>query len=150
MAAMYSIGDFQGFVFTANPMFEIIPVPSISAKIVEISFSMEVLITAQVTTIGFGVPQVSGIGPIDNRVVQAEHLGPSSLLALASDWQTPPTAPTQFHRRISLLGAASNAGRGIFKFPQGLRVLPTQTYVVWCITSAAKGNFADVSLTVET
>lgn len=150
MAAMYSIGDFIGYVVTGSPMFEIVPVPSISAKIVEISFSMEVLITAQVTNIGFGVPQVSGVGPVDSRAMQAEHLGPMSLLMLASDWNTPPTAPTQFYRRINMLGAASNAGRGVFKFPQGLRILPTQTFVVWCITSAAKGNFADVSVTMET
>lgn len=149
MATNYALGDFQGFLLTGNPVFEIVPVPSTSVKIIEITFSMEVLITAQVTVLGFGVPQVSGSVPIDNRVVQPEYLGPTSLLNIVSDWQVPPTVPVNFHRRINMLGAASNAGRGIFRFPQGLHVLPTNTYVVWCITSAAKGNFCDVSITLE-
>lgn len=149
MATYYSIGDFQGFVFTGNPVFEIVPVASTSVKVVEITFNTEVLITAQVTVLGIGVPQVSGVTPIDNRNVQPEHLGPASLVQIVSDWSIPPTAPTNFYRRINLLGAASNAGRGIWRFPNGLRILPSQTFVVWCITSAAKGNFVDCSVVME-
>lgn len=149
MAGLYALGDFQAFMLTGAPMFEIIPIPSIAPKIVEIRFSMEVLITAQVTTIGIGIPAAAGIVPTDERLVQAEHLGPPSMLNIASDWSTPPTAPTNFYRRVSMLGAASNAGQALFKFPNGLKIAPSSTFVVWCITSAAKGNFCDVSIVVE-
>jgi hypothetical protein len=149
MATQYSIGDFQAFMLTASPVLEIVPVPSVSAKLVEVTFSMEVLITAQVTVLGIGAPQVAGLVPIDNRFLQAEFLGPAGLIQVATDWQVPPTSPVNFFRRINILGAAGNAGRGIFRFPQGLRILPTQTLVVWCITSVAKGNFCDVNVLLE-
>lgn len=84
---------------------------------------LECGITAAGATIvgyGLGISAAAGITPSTSGTPQAENTvdGMASNTTLNSAWATPPTAPSNYHRRASLAGAA---GAGIvWTFQRGI------------------------------
>jgi hypothetical protein len=149
MSSIYSIADIQAYLFTGTPAYEITTLPGHYVRISEFIFSVWPLITAQVTTLGIGIPTIGGSGDVDIRQMLAEDLGPSNFIAIVTDWNNPPTQPTVFYRRFNLLAGANTAGRVRLTFPRGLAIAGNSSIVVWCITSAVRGNFIEMSVALE-
>lgn len=88
---------------------------------------------ATASTYGIGRPGAAGVTPTSPVLLLPEDVNDpnatttSSSTALA--WGTGPTAPTDFHRRISL---PATIGTGvIWTFPKGIVLAASATYVLW-------------------
>jgi len=152
MSGIYGVSETQYFLFSGMPVFEIVSVPAGYPKIREIWLTLGTLITAQVTSLGLGIPAVAGTTPVRSRYILPEDLSPSSTFTrVVSDWNVPPTSPTTFQRRISLPSTAIGAMNAVpLRFPRAGLIVPNgQTMVLWCITAAAKGNFLTASFVFE-
>lgn len=151
MPGTFNGNTLQCNVLSGTPAFEIVGVPGMAAKIREIQFTTGPLTTAQATVFGIGVPAASGSSVRGSRGFQSEDLAPANKwISIVTDWDSPPTSPTTFMRRITLQGTtAANGGQAILKWPKGLTIPSNGSIVVWCITSATKGNYVYANVSVE-
>lgn len=153
MAGIYSTGDFQAFLSSGSPAFEIVGISqSCYPKVYEISGSIAFLTTAQVTTLGVGVSLTPGVNVARSvPLIQEDIQLTTTFVKLNTDWGTgaPPTVPTQFYRRINLVGAAASNGQFIWRWQRGLGILPNTSLVIWCITSAVRGNMLNANVVID-
>lgn len=99
------------------------------------------LAAATASTYGIGRPAAIGVTPTTPVTVLAEDpADPAGTVVTALAWGTPPTAPVDFFRRISL---PTTIGAGvIWSFPRGLRIAVSSSIVFWNLAtnSAAVDN----------
>ncbi len=105
------------------------------AKLLEIGVF---LAAATASTIGFGRPAAIGVtptSPVDFLQEDPNDVLASGVIQSALAWGTPPTAPTNFLRRISLPGTI---GTGvIWTFPKGLVIPVSNSVVLWNLATNA-------------
>jgi hypothetical protein len=93
---------------------------------------------ATASAIGLGRPANNGSVAGGASVVGLQNVqdDPAALAGIiTSGWTTPPTAPTQFFRRIGLPAAIGNGL--IWTWPKGLRVKQSTSLVLWNITASS-------------
>ncbi len=92
-------------------------------------------------TVGLGIPAARGVGINSNIFVKENPYITDALpgCTLYSQWSIQPTASTNYLRRVSL-NIQSNAATGLripilFNFPNGLKLAPSSSLVLWMIAT---------------
>lgn len=96
------------------------------------------LAAATASVFGLGRPAAIGAtptSPVDFLPDDPNDVIASGVVQSALAWGTEPTAPANFHKRISIGGAIGNGG--IFTFPQGIAIPVSSSLVLWNITANA-------------
>jgi len=93
-----------------------------------------VQVTGTASSYGIGRPAAQGVTPGTTSTFQRDDSADPACVTTASlTWATPPTAPTNFHRRWN---SAATVGVGIiFTFPRGLTVPVSASLTVHNITA---------------
>ena len=86
-------------------------------------------------SLGIGTPASIGVAKPSGIVLLAEDASTPPNVSVGIDWTTPPTVPAKFLRRVSVLGSTSGSIR--YVFPEGLKIAPSSSLVLWVITEAA-------------
>lgn len=138
---------------TNRALLELIAGPTDRPVITEIGFHLTT--TFQLTTtvaLGLGVPAANGVGPqpsmFGSQPYEANY--PASAVQMITAWVKPPTAPTTYLRRQSVVQGFFNSADGMFatpcvwKFPRGLTMSQNQHLVVFALSAIQTGVVADV------
>ena len=87
---------------------------------------------ATAATFGLGIPAINGdtpAGPVDFEPEDPNDVLANGVLQSALAWNTSPTVPAKFFRRIAL---PSTIGTGvIWTFPKGLTLPVSDSLVLW-------------------
>lgn len=127
-----------------GPLLEIQTGPTDYAIITEIS--IVIYVTGQATIpypIGFGTPATKGVGVNTGGAQAVDPRGDAPPgVHVYSLWQTWPSAPTFYLRRLIFVGPSTTNGAFWvrFYFPSGIKMAPTSSRVVWA--PVAPGNAA--------
>jgi len=105
----------------------------------------------QLLALGVGIPAAAGIGPKNALILIGDDPNaPPNGVTVATDWQTPPTSPTNFFRRVSY--ASGPIFPFMVRFPRGLRLASGGSLVIWDLL--VPGNVVspsiDFSIVVDT
>lgn len=96
------------------------------------------LVAATASVIGLGRPAAIGVtptSPVDFLPEDPNDVLASGVLQSAVAWGTPPTAPAEFLRRISL---PATIGTGvIWTFPKGITIPVSDSLVLWNIAASS-------------
>ena len=136
--AIYSIAQRGTTGTAAAPQWEVIAAAANKPKIMELGVSQN---AATAGVYGFGRPAAIGITPTTPLTVldESDGNGAAGVTKCAVAWATPPTAPTNFFRRVS---TPATVGAGvIWTFPRGLGLPAAGTVVVWNIGTNAVADF---------
>jgi hypothetical protein len=119
---------------SATPTQEIIAGANNAYRLLELGFTIN---AATASVFGFGTPAAIGVTPTTPVTILAEDGGNTSTFntQTALAWGTPPTAPANFFRRVSL-PATIGAGM-VWTFPRGIIVLKAKTTVLWNVTATS-------------
>lgn len=115
------------------------------AKIIEIGFF---LAAATASVVGLGRPAATGItptAPVDFLPEDPNDVLASGVVQSALAWETGPTVPANFFRRIAL---PATIGTGvIWTFPEGLVIPVSSSVVLWNLgTNSVLDAYAVVTL----
>lgn len=145
----------------AGPLLEIQTGPTDFCGILELSFSLTGANNGgQVAYVaGVGVPAAKGIGTVAGSFALENTELTDSLpgTVVYTQWSRAPTAPTTFLRRMTTNNAqASSTTRGPrspefrVKFPQGLKMQPSTSMVLWAISfTQVAGAAPDIAVVIE-
>lgn len=136
--AIYSIAQRGSSTTTAAAQWEVRSTATNKPKALEIGISQN---AATASVFGLGRPAAIGITPTTplTALDEQDGNGPTGLTTCAIAWATPPTAPTNFFRRVS---TAATIGDGvIWTFPRGLGLPVTGSIVIWNITTNSLADF---------
>ena len=113
----------------ATPMTEVVAPAYISPVVLEIGISQAYALAG---TYGYGVPAVAGSGRRNSYQAQKDDpFGTSPLTTAYLDWAVPPTAPSCFCRRATIV---ASIGSGIiWTFPRGMFITRNTSVVLWAI-----------------
>lgn len=134
-------------------LFELIAGPTDQPVITEVYVAIGTPTGSVVACAGIGVPTAQGIGPIaGNQGPSSNYRGDNAhptALILANMWQVQPTPPARYFRRIS----SSSSGPGsipiIFRFPRGLKLMPSTSLIINLPVALAAGRNAFAECNVE-
>jgi hypothetical protein len=123
---IYSLSNRTTNVTTGAAALEIRTAATKRARLMEMGIT---LAAATLSTYGIGRPAAIGVTPTSPVTVLAEDADAVGVTQTALAWGTPPTAPVNFFRRISL-PATIGTGR-IWTFPRGLVIAVSAALVLW-------------------
>lgn len=142
--ALFSLAQRTTVTTTGAPALEVRAASGPNPKLYELAV---LLAAATASTYGIGRPAAIGVTPTSPLTVLAEEQAgsPTGTTTTAVAWGTPPTAPTQFLRRIPL-PATIGAGY-IATFPKGLGIPSAGSVVLWNL--ATNSAATDVHIIVD-
>jgi hypothetical protein len=134
---IYSLSQRTTSGTNATAAWEVIAAATNKPKIMELGLSNN---AATASVFGLGHPQAIGITPTSPQTFLSEEdgNGATGLTTAAVAWNTGPTVPANFFRRVSL---PATIGAGvIWTFPRGLQLATsgvTSTLVLWVAATAS-------------
>lgn len=113
-------------------------------------------LATQTCSLGFGVPAVKGTGTLSRTFSKSDTSLTNSLpgCTLFAEWTKPPTIPTTFLRRQIFATNMNLTAKGPtfpirFVFRKGIRVSPSSSLVLWCISAPTAVTYTDFSIEVD-
>lgn len=140
---------------TAGPLCEIQTGPTDYLLIVGLWFSFNPRIgtVGTLINIGFGQPAARGIGIFGTSPINADggNTNSSSGVKVYSQWTRQPTAPANFLRRMTYNSPVSAAVKIPFRFPRGVKLQPSSSWVLWMLagTGLASNTFMGLDLMLD-
>ncbi len=131
--ALYALSQRTTATAAASASWEVRSTSGNKPKIMEMGLSQA---AATAGTYGIGRPGAIGVTPTSPQTFVDEGDGnaPAGVTTGCVAWGTPPTAPTNFNRRLA---CAATIGVGaIFTFPRGLGLPISGSVVVWILATA--------------
>lgn len=123
-----------------GPLFEIQSGPTDYAIINGIVFHWNPRASANPTlTMGVGVPAARGVGINGIAFLNGDggNNNSNSGLRIYSQWNTLPTVPTNFMRRLSISFSNGHWATIPFRFSKGIKMQPSTSLVFWSIAASA-------------
>lgn len=152
--------NMECFTGGANPSGPIIEIQSSATDyliLTELSVAQAVFTAANTAVYGLGFSSSAGVG-FGAQTVIFEDSGNNSAKSVASlfcSWTKFPGIPTNFLRRRTAITqgatAANNSYPIIWRFPNGLKLNPSSSLVLWLITvtGANASTYHDVTVVVD-